>query len=186
MKAGHDEYRIIDDPKEQGVRKPAEQRAANIGENNRKLQRMGGQALDDVIELRAEASSQARGFGFVPVLCFACLDLRGGQENNRVHQGARRASTALSCSQVMPPERSCSKLSNRRSSSARCAGVTGTSSGSRLSQSSPMSVKRSSGVSRAISSCVRVDMRFKLTQNGRGVQVLSAFLEERSVDVAAS
>lgn len=93
-----------------------------------------------------------------------------GRKNDRLHQDARRASCVRSCSQVMPPERSCSNLSSRRPSSARCVGVTGTSAGSRLSQSSPMSVRRFSADKRVISSWPIAGMNVSLIQRGRALQ----------------
>src|ERR1700730_7093149 len=119
MKAGHDEHCVIDDPEEKSVGESAQQRTADVGKDKRKLRRIGGQSLGSLVELRTEASSQTGGLSFVPVLRVTCFALRRGQENDRVHQGARRASWALSCSQVMPPERSCSKLLSRHLSSAR-------------------------------------------------------------------
>ena len=78
MKAGHHERHIIDDPEEQGVGKSAQQRAADIGKDRWKLQWIGGKPLGGVVEFSTEASSQADGFSFVPVLRFACFDLRRG------------------------------------------------------------------------------------------------------------
>jgi len=50
VKARHDEYRIIDEAEEEGVRESAQQRAADIGKHKRKLKRIGSQPLGDLIE----------------------------------------------------------------------------------------------------------------------------------------
>jgi hypothetical protein len=75
-KARYDGYRIIDDPGEEGVGESAQQRAADIGKDQRKLKRIGSQPLGDLVELCAEAGAQTDRLRFVPVLRFACFDLR--------------------------------------------------------------------------------------------------------------
>jgi len=75
MKAGHDEYRVINDPEEQGVGESAQQRAPDVGKDNRELQRIGGQPQDGMVEFSAKGNTQAAALSFVPVLGFACFDL---------------------------------------------------------------------------------------------------------------
>ena len=75
MKTRHDEHRVINDQEEQGVGESAQQRAPYVGKDNRKLQRIGDQPLDGMVEFRAKGSAQTAGLRFVPVLRFACFDL---------------------------------------------------------------------------------------------------------------
>ena len=79
-------------------------------------------------------------------------------DEDRAGHGERRLSSAFNCFHVMLCIRSCSKSASRRSSSARCGALRGTSDSSRLFHRSPMSRSRSPGLSRAISSRVKVGM----------------------------
>jgi hypothetical protein len=78
----------------------------------------------------------------------------GLSEDNRIHYGQRRSSSAFRDAHVTPLRLSSSSELRRCSSSASWALVKGSCSCSRLSQSCAMSARRSGGVKRTISSGV--------------------------------
>ncbi len=93
-----------------------------------------------------EPLAQACALLFVPVVGVGDVELCFRLGNEGSHRPRRRIRASTSA-HGLPVQPSAFRRSTRRRSSSRCSGVSGTSCGSRLSQSSPIRSSRSSGVS---------------------------------------
>jgi hypothetical protein len=68
MKTGNHDQGVILDDKKQRVRKPAQEGASNIFEDDGKLPRIFAHPFDQGIKRLAETPVQPGGFAFIPIL----------------------------------------------------------------------------------------------------------------------
>jgi len=138
-------------------------------------------------EPSAGFSHRIKEFGFqspalVPIPSMSGFDIRSGSgPNDDLHDdvASRRSKTS---SHGIPRGPSRSRSSSLRSNSSRCAGVRGTSSSERLSQSCSRSRSRCSGLSRPISIAGSLMLPFYSRTLSNGVPVKkSAFLNRSRV-----
>jgi hypothetical protein len=123
---------------------------------------IGAHAPEECVNRFAEMPAKSWGFAFAPVLRFDHFPSRRRSESNAEHYGQRCSSSAFRAAHVTPFCRSCE--ARRRSSSACCAGVNGSGSCSRLSQSCAISASRSVGDNRTISSRVSSSMGSRIRE----------------------
>lgn len=147
MHASHDNNLIVDNSVEKAVRETAQICTTCLTVNNRKAFRICHQRFDDGTHGCKKLIAKTRSLDLIPSV--GVLDVRGGSRpKDRRLQLDRERICCSTWSQGIPsgPERS--RSSSRRSSSWRCALVSGTDSGVslRLSQSSSIRRRRSSGV----------------------------------------
>ncbi len=147
MHAGHDYDLIVNNSVEKTVRKTPQIYTTCLTVNNREAFRVCHQRFNDGTHRCKKLVTKTRSLILIPSV--GVFNVRGGSrpENRWLHLGRERI-CCRTWSHGIPsgPERSSS--SSRRSSSSRCASVSGTVSDSslRLSHSSSIRRRRSSGL----------------------------------------
>lgn len=87
---------IVFDNEKQQIGKPAQEGAASVFVDNRKLQRVGDHALDHGVNSFVKATAQIGRFAFIPVLRGNQFRPSGLSEANRIHFRGNAVAARLS------------------------------------------------------------------------------------------
>ncbi len=106
VEAGDYVHRLVNDPKEQRIRKSSAPSAADVSVDNREMLWRRSNPVDDPLDFRSKANGQFRIAGAIPIARRDQFSPCSGTKNDRRHGQRRCRSSALSWSHGMLCSRS--------------------------------------------------------------------------------